>query len=283
MRPADRARAGGWAPAPPRRGPGGGGELHGPRAHPGPGGGGRATPRSLLHPAMAAWTRRGRPAMAAGGGRRALSRHGPLPSLAKQGRGSWIRPAEGAARRRGSWIRPAPELKGRRGPWPPRRRAAELDGWRRERGVGRGGWMEGGWTLRQGSVELECRRDWPRTELERGMAGAPGRGAPARDAGGGPPPGDRRAAASSAAAPRGRPRRAAASSAAALRGRPRRAVHREGGRRREQEGAARRREGAVEGAACRRGEQGRRTRERAGRERTPTGVKKYLTCGPVCW
>ena len=167
--------------------------------------------------------------------------------------------APGSGRRRS--LRAA-EDHGRRDAGPP----SSMDGG--ERGVvGRGGWMEGGWTPRQGSVKLECRRDWPRTELERGMAGAPGRGAPLRDAGGGPPPGDRRAAASSAAAPRGRPRRAAASSAAAPRGRPRRAVHREGGRRREQEGAARRREGAGEGAACRRGEQGRRTRERAWRER----------------
>ena len=45
------------------------------------------------------------------------------------------------ARRRGSWIRPAPELEGHRGPWPPRRRAAELNGWRRERGLdGADGW-----------------------------------------------------------------------------------------------------------------------------------------------
>ena len=185
--------------------------------------------------------------------------------------------APGSGRRRS--LRAA-EGHGRRDAGPP----SSMDGGERG-GVGRGGWMEGGWTLRQGSVELECRRDWPRTELERGMAGAPGRGAPARDAGGGPPPGDRRAAASSAAAPRGRPRRAAASSAAAPRGRPRRAVHREGGRRREQEGAARRREGAGEGAACRWGEQGRRTRERERGEREDAdwGKKQYLTCGPICW
>jgi len=48
---------------------------------------------------------------------------------------------------------------------------------------------------------------------------------------------------------------------------------REGGRRREQEGAARRREGAGEGAACRRGEQGRRTRESGEREDADGGKK----------
>ena len=171
----------------------------------------------------------------------------------------------------------AAEGHGRRDAGPP----SSMDGGERG-GVGRSGWMEGGWTPRQGSVELECRRDWPRTELERWVAGAQGYASE----------GCRRRPATWGQASRGelgrRPARASASSRGELCRRPAwasPASRPQGGR--EEKGAGgggapaggRRRGGGVPAGGA--GEEN--ERESMERERTPTGVKKYLTCGPVCW
>ena len=208
--------------------------------------------------------------MAAGGGRRALPRHGPLPSLAKQGRGSWIRPV--------------PELEGRRGPWPPRRRAAELDGWRRERG---------GWTGRMDGGGLDAATGERRARVPPGLATDGARAWDGRSSGEGcAGEGCRRRPATWGQASRGelgrRPARASASSRGELCRRPAwasPASRPQGGR--EEKGAGgggapaggRRRGGGVPAGGA--GEEN--ERESGGRERTPTGVKKYLTCGPVCW